>query len=218
MALGVGMIGSVVEGPGEIEAVPNLLARTISKLGHVDFYPDRPMNAHGIGNLTTAGGIERFVRAAFAQPKCAGVMVLVDSDGQCPVTLACALVARIRAMGLQRPVAVVVANVMFETWFVAGADALAGRRMGVRSGIAAGVTSPDEPELIGSPKLWLSERMLNGRTYKESIDQVALTRLLNLDEVKAKSRSFQRLESAVATLISDAIAARATVTPNCANE
>jgi len=53
----------IVEGDGEVEAVPVLLRRLSSEVcGFHDLEILRPKNAHGCGGLTKPGGVERFVQ------------------------------------------------------------------------------------------------------------------------------------------------------------
>lgn len=46
------------------------------------------------------------------------------------------------------------------------------------------VPAPDDPEAIRDAKGWLSERMENNRTYRETRDQPALTALFDLERAR----------------------------------
>lgn len=99
----------IVEGDGDTEAVPALANAMLKKMGGHSIYVANPKNAHGSTNLTKEGGIERFFKYACMEPACSGVIVTIDGDKQCPVTLAGNLAERIRALGIPKPAAVVVA-------------------------------------------------------------------------------------------------------------
>lgn len=52
------------------------------------------------------------------------ILVLLDADEDCPVSLVSALRQTAREQRADMDVAIIVANVEFETWFVAGAESL----------------------------------------------------------------------------------------------
>lgn len=71
----------IVEGDGEVEALPLLLRHLFSEVYQTyDFEIAKPKNAHGCGSLTTFNGIERFVEYALIEPDCDVVLVLIDND------------------------------------------------------------------------------------------------------------------------------------------
>jgi hypothetical protein len=104
--------------------------------------------------------------------------------------------------GKEFSVAVVFARQEYETWLIAGVSSLAGR--GLRDGrlIRSNAKAP-EGDLETSPrdaKGWLDNIIEGG--YKPTRDQAALTRLVDLEVIRArKLRSFRRLESAVSSLL-----------------
>lgn len=192
----------IVEGEGDAAALPNLLTRILYEtLGRYDLgMPGRgPKNAHGKNNLTRPGGVERFVQLALTEADCAGVLVLLDADDDCPVTLAQGLAERIRTMGVPCPVAVVVATVKFENWLVASLDTIVGQDLGDGQGLAAATSPPDDPEACNALRT-LEEAMPAGRIYKKSTDQLAMARLLDTTTAAERSRSFRRLVDAIREL------------------
>jgi len=95
--------------------------------------------------------------------------------------------------------AVVFACVEYETWIIAGVEALAGKALpDGRVGLPAGIKFPGgDPESHG--KGWL---IRNCPGYRETIHQKEFTELLDLNMVRAKKlRSFTRLETAITQLI-----------------
>jgi hypothetical protein len=80
-------IASIVEGDGEVAALPRLLHRIASELGVAKPMTPNPMRVSR-GKLTIAGGIERAVSAAALRvPGDGGVLVLLDADDDCPAQL-----------------------------------------------------------------------------------------------------------------------------------
>ena len=206
----------VVEGDGEVTAVPALISRVLSHHSCYTHIVGSPKNAHGRGNLTVAGGLEKFVRYAARERDCGAVLVLLDSEGDCPVTLACDLAARASALQLEQPVVIVVAHCCYENWLLAGIQTIRGQELDGRPGVAVDAPDLPDPEGVASPKNWLTERMGRGRAYKETEDQVAMTRLLDVSDVYTKARSFKRLVDAVSEALNYEIPApRGTVTPLC---
>lgn len=192
----------IVEGDGEVGAVPILLRDICSRLGAPQWQVATPKNAHGCENLIKAGGLERFVKLSWRQRDCGGVLVLLDSDGRhCPMALAKNLGARVRQMGAQRSVSIVVAHHEYEAWFLASLDAMVGRQFGGHHGLRTGVSAPLDCESVRNPKRWLNRNFPRDRIYKETSDQPAMTTLIDHDTALARSRSFRRLYSAVEKLL-----------------
>lgn len=192
----------IVEGDGEVGAVPILVRKICSCLGEPQWQVATPKNAHGRDNLMKPGGLERFVELAWRQRDCGGVLVLLDSDGRhCPVMLAQSLGARIRQMGARHSVSIVVAHHEYEAWFLASLDTIAGQPFGGHHGLRASVSAPADCETVRDPKRWLTKHSPRGRIYKETSDQAAMTMLIDHDTALARSRSFRRLYSAVEELL-----------------
>jgi hypothetical protein len=161
----------IVEGDGEVPAVPALLRKVLGYFDRYDIQIARPKNANGRGNLTKEGGLERFVQYAWKEPDCGAILIMIDSEGECPRDIAMALSRRVHAMGVIFPVFIVVAHYMYETWFLASIATIAGHR-----DLPSGLQSPEDAELIGNPKAWINENLPQGRAYKETQDQEAMTR------------------------------------------
>jgi Domain of unknown function (DUF4276) len=123
------VIVPIVEGDGELHAVPVLLRNWLSFRSYDKYVvvTDGPVNAHGKGNLiatddrTLGRGVEHFVRVAMLrQPQPDVVLILLDGDGDLPDSLEAALFARARTeVPFDFPIGVVVANRKYEAWFLA---------------------------------------------------------------------------------------------------
>jgi hypothetical protein len=72
----------IVEGDGEVEAVPILLRRFQERLQNWNFQIARPKNAHGKYNLLKPGGFERFLGLCSKDSGCQGVLVLETLAGK----------------------------------------------------------------------------------------------------------------------------------------
>ena len=183
----------IVEGPGEVEAVPALLWKLLAEQGRYDLQIETPQNAHGGGNLTRPGGIERFIQNAWTKRDCGAVLVLVDADEQCPVELAADFSRRILALGVRFPVVIVIAKCEYETWFLASLETIAGFPLDGGYGLPVGLVYSGEVEDRVGVKGWITRQFPDGRIYKETIHQSAMTKLIDPERVRQKSRSFRRL-------------------------
>lgn len=103
-------IASIVEGDGEVRALPRLLHRIALERGVTGLLTPNPMRVPR-GKLTCPGGIERVVAAmAIRVPAAGGALVLLDADDDCPAELGPKLLARARKVRPDKQVAVVLAN------------------------------------------------------------------------------------------------------------
>lgn len=127
-----------------------------------------------------------------------GVLVLLDADDadDCPARLGPELLARCVAQRSDVSISVVLAKREFETWFLAAASSLAGRR-----GLAPDLRAPDEPEEVRGAKEWLRRRMAVGATYSPTQDQPALTTLFDLNVARTASPSFDKCHREVTRLL-----------------
>ena len=184
----------VVEGHGEIQAVPVLLRRIAAELGHGVHVP-RPVRIRR-NRVSRAGELERAVELASRDAGEAGsVLVLLDADQDCPVDLAAALASRARAVRPERPIRVVIARTEFESWFLAAAESIGGRRS-----IVVPETTPTNPEAVRDAKGVLSSWMPGNRSYRPSRDQAALAAVFDLRAARS-APSFDKLWRDVESLL-----------------
>ena len=197
----------VVEGDGEVDAVPVLLRGILHySLPRFDVEVRRPKNAHGRGNLTRDDGIERFLKYALKEPDAGGVLLLVDAEADVPCALACALRERVVALTPSIPVAIVCAEVQYESWFLDSIEALRGK-CGIREDVEWPRRHPP------NPKAWLEQQMPEDRAYKETSDQPSLTSAIDFSLLHRRSRSFRRLQHAIEELLNACDRGTAPVTP-----
>jgi len=183
------MVATLVEGQGEVAALPVLLRRMAAETAP-DVWLDLPRPYRlGRGSLLAPHGVERAVAALAEQGgPAAGLLVLLDADDDCPAELATALLPRVGATRPGGRNSVVVANREFEAWFLAAAPSLQGKR-----GLAAELPQPADPELPRDCKGWLSQHRVDGHDYKPTADQAALAAAFDLRLARKNSPSFDKL-------------------------
>ena len=188
---------TIVEGDGEVQAVP-ILIRRIAEVATPGVFPDvpKPIRVRRDGILEP-GEVERHVELAADQAGPDGrILILLDADDDCPRDLALALLRRAAVVRSDRRIQVVMAKREYEAWFLAAADSLAGSR-----GFGDDVSAPGDPESIRNAKGWLTERLPPGRAYKELRDQPALTARFDLEQARRSAPSFDKLWRDVSSLL-----------------
>lgn len=190
-------LACIVEGQGELEAVPVLVRRIAQEV-----YPDRGVTVSSLfrvprTKLVKQGELERAVELATRRVGRAGaILIVLDSDDECPAALGPDLLARAVQQRPDMSIRVVLAKREFEAWFLAGAESLRGRR-----GLAEDLRSPDHPEEIRGAKEWLTTHMIGDRHYVETLDQAALAAVLDLALARRRADSFDKFFRDVSSLL-----------------
>jgi hypothetical protein len=188
-------IGCVVEGHGEVQSVPILVRRIAQNLdpGLILSIP-HPIRISKM-KLLRPNELERAVRlAALNVEGDGGILVVLDSDDDCPAQLAPMLQARIQEGRPDLPSAIVLAKCEFETWFLASAESLRGHRT-----LAADLQAPPDPEAIRGAKEWLEKRSAQGR-YAPTVDQASFAATFDL-ALARRAPSFDKCYRAVTELL-----------------
>ena len=194
------VIVPIVEGDGEVKAIPNLLRRVLGELhGRYDIRIQRPINARGKPKLLKR--FENFLEYARRNQECNAVLVLLDGDKDCPRDLTAALTQTAARLNLGIPVAIVCAHREYEAWFVASLDSATGENIRATLGLSETAVHEGDVESIASPKGWIQVRMPQSSGYKETQDQAALTPFIDIEHTQRRSRSFRRLCHAVEELL-----------------
>lgn len=194
----VSSVFCIVEGHGEIEAVPILLRRIGQELNPPRFVSvPRPMRVPA-SKLQKEGELERTVDFAARKTGPDGaIFVLLDCDDGCPAELGPALLRRAQAARPNRKIAVVLAKREYESWFLAAARSLQGKR-----GLPEDLEPPPDPESIRGAKEWLSRQMGPQTRYSETTDQPALTALFDMQAARAAD-SFDKCYRELTALLTD---------------
>lgn len=189
-------IASIVEGPGDVAALPRLLHRLAAELLGGALRTPTPWRQNR-GSLVASGGIERAVSSIAPRVgSVGGVLVVLDADDDCPAGLAPALLARARSARSDMHVSVVLATREFEAWFLAAAPSLAGRH-----GFPEHLQAPADPEGVRGAKEWLTRHREDGHPYKPTIDQPLLASTFGIKQARDRSLSFDKLCREVESLI-----------------
>ena len=191
-------IGCIVEGRGDVAAVPVLIRRIAAEC-----YPElaidmpRPIRADR-NQVVQPNELEQEVKLAAQKISGQGaIFIILDSDEDCPAELGPILLHRALQVCPNLPIAVVLAKHEFEAWFLAAAESLRGRR-----GLRNDLNSPDNPEAIRGAKEWLRQRMQSGRTYRETRDQPAFTALFDLEQAR-NANSFDKCYRDIVRLLGE---------------
>ena len=179
-------IAAIVEGHAEVEAVPLLLRRIFAQLGAPEIQVARPFRIKR-NRVVKAGELERAISQTIRdRDGVAGIMVLIDSDDDCPAELGGQLLDRAKK-ATQLPVAVVLAHRVFECWILGSKESLRGI-----NGIAENATAPLTPENIRGAKEHLTQNMIRGRRYLAVDDQVRFAEKFDLNLARQRCPSFDK--------------------------
>lgn len=189
-------IVAIVEGHGEVAAVPILLRR-IAQAHDPRLIVDVPKPLRvPRRKILKPGELERHVEFAARQAGEGGsILILLDADRDCPKELSLKILDRACAKRSDRTIRVVFAKVEFESWFLAAAESIAGHR-----GLPSTLLPPPDSESVRDAKGWLSAQMMAGRSYSETLDQPALTSLFDL-QLARQARSFDKLWRDVTSML-----------------
>ena len=190
-------VAAIVEGVGEVEAVPLLIRRIAGTVvPGLTLETPRPFRVRR-NQIVKPGQLERYVELVIRRhgSEC-GVLVLLDANGDCPAELGPALRDRVFRARSDARVEVVLANSEYEAWFLAALDSLRGKR-----GIATGAAPPDQPEEIRDAKGRLRRETPQSQPYDPVDDQAPLTGVFDLDRARERSPSFRKMWRAVSTLL-----------------
>lgn len=183
-------VASIVEGDGEVAALPVLVRRLSewrpARHGYVN--PLAPIRVHKDRFLNREDEFRKQLLLAAAKCGDQGwILVILDADDDCPATLAAEISRRARQYVSHRRLSVVIANREYEAWFIAASQSLDGSR-GFRYP-AAGAVDAETPR---DAKGWI-RRNMEGGSYREVLDQPAFTARLDLQQAFDNSRSFRKL-------------------------
>lgn len=187
-------ISCVVEGHGEREAVPILIRRIAHQYG-VHAAVHHPIRVSR-SKLVKRDELQRVVTlAAMNLGGPGGIFVLIDADDDCPARLGPTMMEWAQKARPDVVLAVVLAKIEYEAWFLAAAESIAGRRK-----LAASLAAPAEPENVRDAKGWLSARMVGARKYSETLDQPALTGVFDINAAR-RAGSFDKCYREVSRLL-----------------
>ena len=189
------MLQPIVEGHGDVKAVPVLLRRLAREAGIYDFQVGEPIRKSST-ELLQKEGLQRAVKIAKLKPECSGILVLFDSEDVCPKELAGQLAEWATEVSQGIPCAVVLPHSEYEAWFLASIESLRGK-----FGIRENSEPPQDPESIRGAKEALEYCMESGRSYHETVDQEHFSAVFDLKMTYQRSRSFKKLIKTFSELV-----------------
>jgi len=182
-------IASIVEGDGEVAALPILLRRLAAELeptAVVNLL--QPIRVRRDRFLKKEEEFRRQLLLAAAKSGEQGwILIVLDADDDCPKTLGIDIRQRAQQHVPHRKVSVVLATREFEAWFIAAAASLNGAR-----GFSMAPNEQIQAETPRNAKGWMRERMKGG-TYSEILDQPAFAAKFDIQQALENSRSFRKL-------------------------
>jgi Domain of unknown function (DUF4276) len=183
----------IVEGHGEDSSIRILLQRIWSELlGGESLEVLKPIRGsrHKLVKASELGRALNLavpkLRATSSQSP-AMVLVLLDADDDLPCVLGPSLLSLARQARADADVSCVIANLEYETWFVAAAESLS-----EFLDLSARPLIPADPEKARQGKGWI-QKNFRGPKYSETIDQPAMTRAMDLRLCRQRSLSFDKL-------------------------
>jgi hypothetical protein len=181
---------SIVEGHGEVSALPVLLRRICAwQTPECNTVLLPPIRVQRDRFLNRDDEFCRVLTLAAAKSSNEGwILILLDADDDCPAVRGAAILQQARTKIPHRRISVVLANREYEAWFIASAPSLHGHR-----GFSFGADSvPQNAEGIRDAKGWVRARLASG-TYGETTDQPSFSALMDLQQAFDRSRSFRKL-------------------------
>ena len=187
----------IVEGHGEIDALPALLHRIQSVVAPTTLLQvNPPIRVKSASFINNDAEFRRHMRLASAKatPMHGSVLILLDCDDDCPAILGPRLLNQAQAVRDDLPIFVALALREYETWLLAAAPSLRG---------VARLPDDFEPPANfqdrRDAKGWLGQHMPTG--YDPVRHQAILTRRIDM-EMARKVPSFDRLYRYMARLLS----------------
>lgn len=187
-------IQPVVEGHGEVPAVRVLLQRLIAEAQAWEVDVGPPIRRKR-SDFATEQGVARAVNLAKRQVNCGGILLLFDSDDDCPKEFGPRVQAWATTASGAMPCAVCMAHREYEAWFLATADSLQGHKA-----MRADAAPHPNPESPRDAKGELERRMAVN-DYKETAHQAAFSAGMCLADAFKRCRSFRKLVTSFGRLM-----------------
>lgn len=187
-------VAPIVEGHGEVESIRILLCRIWDEIVGGEFIGVmRPIRVPR-GKIVKKPELRRAILLArmnlqdVREPEDPRlVLVLMDADDDPPCVLGPRLYSEAQEDQPPMNIACVIANVEYETWFVAAAESLTEFLH-----LDAAGSIPDDPESERAGKGWI-QRRFRGTKYSETVDQPRMTDKMDLSVCRERAPSFDKL-------------------------
>ncbi len=189
----------LVEGHGEVEAVQNFISRLSRDIGcFIPWaHPLRWTNLHQWESRR--GGVRKGADFIRTKSDSGALLILRDEDDACPRHLAPDVANQLRSLRLPFPVAYVLLHPEYEVLFLPCLEQMTGPFPDGRAGLQPDTQwDRDSWEARRGIKEWLSAHFPKGRSYKPALDQLPMTRRIDLPTLRqADVPCFGSLERAL---------------------
>lgn len=183
----------IVEGHGEDGAIRILLQRIWTEVLKGE-YADvlKPIRGSRF-KLVQSRELERAVNLAALKLRSVDssdpsmILILIDAEEDAPCILGPQLLKLAKDLRGDMDITCVLANVEYETWFVAAATSLIKYLR-----VTSESDLPADPEATRQGKAWIQKRF-RGPKYSETVDQPSMTAAMDLTLCRSKSPSFDKL-------------------------
>lgn len=188
-------IACIVEGYGEVKAVPTLLKRLHKWKTPNSAYPiiEEPIRIKRDRFINKREEFDKYLKLAAL--KCGGdgwILIMLDADDDCPKELGIKILNNVVECIPHCSASVVLANREYEAWFIASAKSLNGQHGFMLNSDEIENIEVIEAEGPRDAKGWV-KRHMETNSYSETIDQLEFTKIMDLQEAFDKSRSFRKL-------------------------
>lgn len=187
-------IQPIVEGHGEVDALPVLLRRLRDEAGAYVLEVAPPIRQKR-GRLVKHEHLQTALSLARKRSDCCAILIVFDADNDCPKDIRDAVEPYAQKVSASVPCKVVIPKPEYEAWFLAAIASLRGKR-----GIRDDATAPEDPESIRDAKGLLERRMNAGWSYLETVDQAKFSAVFDMKQAYRRCRSFRRLVKAFGEL------------------
>jgi hypothetical protein len=180
----------IVEGQGDVQAVPVLLRRLAERSERWNVRVNPPIRVKASSFMSEKDGdyFRRYIELAATKARQVGglVVILLDCEDGCPAKVGPQLLARAQAVRSDVEFLVVLAYREYETWFIASVESLTDF-----AAASANPICPANPEAIRDAKGWLAENMKI--IYDPVVHQATFSTHFDFDQAATIS-SFDRLQ------------------------
>lgn len=188
-------IQPIVEGHGEVQAVPVLLRRLLDEAQVFDRHIFPPIRRKR-SEFEDESPLRKAIQLALLS-NCSAILVLFDGDDSCPREHGPRVQRWAQDQAGEVPCVVVMAWREYEAWFLATMESLRNQR-----GVRADAVSHPDPETPRDAKGVLEDSLEPGLSYFERADQPAFSASFDLGLAFRRTRSFRRMVSALGALMS----------------
>jgi hypothetical protein len=181
----------IVEGVGDVNSISNLLGRTASAFGTIAYTSDPPIRAGHALRLRRPGELERYLSMAASRSDVDEILIFLDLDDACAADFHAEFTERAKQMAglVNKAVHVCFCVREYECWFLATIDIL--RTALPEYGIRESAAFPNADQIRGAKEALRSACSMRG--YKQSRDQAAFTKRLDVRQLALRDRSFRKL-------------------------